>query len=168
MELCRIRYPCALSRGDRPQLFIGDGSHARGALIRFRTGHSRGDGCVVRFNGLFSHTTGPLLCYADGDPQVPGNRFIDVGFGTEGDELPSGALACGLTVCERIQGSAADPYVELRARGRFAPAGSGAVEYSFGVYLSTHGSVHLGEIDTRTSGLSISQADNHIEVTLPR
>lgn len=93
---------------------------------------------------------------------------MDVGVGTDGDELPSGELVCAPTVCERIHGSADEPPCSCAPRDGFAPRGLGAAGYSFGHYLSAHGTVHLGDIDTRTAAISIMEAGNQIEATLDR
>ena len=149
-------------------LFIGDGHESGGVLIRFfADGYLWNNECFVRFHGLFSHTNEPLMCYSNGDhPQIPGNRFMEVGFTKGGEELSSGLLSCGLTVYEHVHGSAEEPYLMMHAAGHFDPVGTGDAEYGFNLYLSTYGTVHLGHVDTQTGGISIQESGNQIDVKL--
>lgn len=150
------------------ELFLGDGHEAGGILIRFfADGYVWNNECLVRFHGLFSHSDEPLMCYANGDyPQVPANRFMEVGFTKGGEELSSGLLSCALSVYEHVHGSPEEPYLMMHAAGHFDPVGTGDAEYGFTLYLSTHGTVHLGNIDTQTGGISIQEAGDQIEVKL--
>ena len=65
-----------------------------------------------------------------------------------------------------MHGTAEEPYLWLHAAGHFDPVGFGDAEYGFTLYLSTHGTVHLGNIDTQTDGISIYESGNQIEVRL--
>jgi hypothetical protein len=150
------------------ELFLGDGHETGGVLIRFfADGYLWNNECFVRFHGLFSHTNEPPMCYANGnDPLVPANRFMEVGFTKGGEELSSGLLSCGLSVYERMHGTADEPYLWLHAAGHFDPVGTGDAEYGFTLYLSTYGTVHLGNIDTQTGGISITESGDQIDVKL--
>jgi hypothetical protein len=123
--------------------------------------------CFVRFHGLFSHSSEPPQCYSNHDhPQVPVNRFIEVGFTKGGEDLSSGLLSCSLSSFAHVHGSPEDPYLILYAAGHFDPVGSGDAEYGFWIYLSTFGTVHLGPIEVQTGGISISQNGDEICVKL--
>ena len=151
-----------------PDLFLGDGNNAGGTLIRFfADGYIWNNECLVRFNGLFSNASDPPQCYLNGpNPDIPANRFIEVGFTKGGEELGSGLLTCGLSSFAHVEGSAAEPYMILHAAGHFDPVGAGDAEYGFTIYLSTFGTVHLGPIDVQTGSIQIYEDNGHIAVYL--
>jgi hypothetical protein len=92
---------------------------------------------------------------------------MEIGFTKGGEELGSGLLTCALsTYTSGVHGNYDNPFVIVHAAGHFDPVGSGDAEYAFNVYISTFGTVHLGEIETQTSNLQITEEGDHIKVYL--
>lgn len=160
-----VHYPAEVG----PQLFLGDGHEKGGTLIRFfADGYLWNNECFVRYHGVFSHSNEPPMSYANGhNPHVPANRFMEIGFTKGGEELTSGLLTCGIsTYTSGVHGDIDNPYVMVHAAGHFDPVGSGDAEYGFNVYISTFGTVHLGNVDTQTGSIQIRESGDHIEVFL--
>lgn len=158
--LGRVHYPKELG----PDLFIGPGRQQKGPLIRFVA-----EGCtwnhqsVVAFDGVFSDCSAPLLAYADGDhPRVPGNRFVDLSLIARGDDLDAGLLTCVLTVSEHVGGTADQPCLVIRAAGHFGAGGGRLAEYRFVTTLSTHGTVHLRDVEAHADDVVVSEVNNQI------
>jgi len=160
-----VHYPAEIG----PQMFLGDGNERGGTLIRFfADGYLWNNECVVRFHGLFSDSAEAPMSYANGEyPNTPANRFLEVGFAKGGEELDSGLLTCALSTYQTgVHGNYDNPFVMVHAAGHFDPVSSGDAEYGFNIYISTFGTVHLGNVDVQTGGIQIREANDHIEVFL--
>jgi hypothetical protein len=160
-----VHYPAEVG----PQLFLGDGHERGGTLISFvADGYVWDNECCVRYHGLFSDSSETPMSYTNGGyPGVPANRFLEVGFTKGGEELGSGLLTCGLsTYAAGVHGDYDNPFVIVHAAGHFDPVGSGDAEYGFNLYISTFGTVHLGNIDAQTGGIEITEVDDHVRVRL--
>lgn len=150
------------------ELFIGNGVEAAGTLIRFVTDRGAANSeLIVGFEGLFSSSDEPVLGFSDGEcPGIPGNRFIEVAFNQRGDERSTGLLRCRLLVNDHIHGSAEEPSLAICVVGHSRLTKLGSRPFGFVVYLSTHGTVHLGSVHTQEQGISVHQAGNQIDVRL--
>jgi hypothetical protein len=151
-----------------PDRFYGDLNEKGGVLVKFVADGGLWDNdCLVNYHGIFSMTDDAPVAWTDHAPNVPANRFLEVGFSKGGENLTAGLLNCGLSVMETgVHGTNGNPSLVINLAGKFDPVGPGDADFDFFVHLDTHGRVELGTINSAGEHLHITQEGDYVKALL--